>query len=488
MTQSLRNVGVSEALRVGRPFVGAQWVHSGPKREVAAPFDETLRAEVVDAYEAAVDAALDSAERGARHMQGVALHERISIIERMAAGVNKARDRLAATMTWQTGKPIRETRREAERAVDTLLLTARSADALAGRQVLTDLTPAGAPLWAYTHRRPLGVVAAITPYNAPLNLLAHKLGPALLAGNSVVIKPAPATSVVTGQLVEIALEAGVPEEALQLLPGEAEPAIRIARDPRVRGVTFTGGPIAARAIWRASVAKHVIMELGGNSANLVFDDAEIGTAGRELARGAYSNSGQSCNSVQRIICHQDRADELIEVICGQTEQLVIGDPFDPTTDIGSMASKEAAERVEASVKEAVEGGAKLLLGGSRRGATVMPTFLDAVCPDMRVAKDEIFGPVAVLLRARNDDHAIELANATSSGLQFSVFTNRIDRALASTDRLECGSLLFNRSSNYRLDAFVYGGVKESGVGREEPRSTILSLSEPRFVVLGSQHE
>ena len=271
--------------------------------------------------------------------------------------VDRDSERLAATMTWQTGKPIRETRREVVRAADTLRLSARAADLLAGEQISTDTTPGGRPLWAFSHRRPIGVVAAITPFNAPLNLLAHKLGPSIIGGNATIVKPASAAPLTAVQLVELAIEAGCPPESVNVLVGPAALGLSLVSHPDVRAITFTGGARAAREIWAAAPLKRLVMELGGNSANILFEDADLELAAGECVRGSFSNSGQSCNSVQRIIAPAARAAELADLMSTQIARLNVGDPFDDETDIGSMVSESETARVCAWLDAAVAEGA-----------------------------------------------------------------------------------------------------------------------------------
>ncbi len=451
-----------------------------------APFDTSLAGPVLESSVREVEPAMAAALVGAQQMAAMPLHVRVAIVERLAALVERDAERLALTMTWQTGKPLRETRRETVRAADTLRVSARAAELLAGEQVLTDTTPAGEGLWAYTHRRPVGVVVAITPFNAPLNLLAHKLGPALIGGNAVVVKPASAAPVTAAQLVELALEAGAPPEGIGLLIGSSDVALALVSHEDVAAITFTGGRTAAEAIWHAAPMKKLVLELGGNSANVIFEDADLAAAARACVRGAYSNSGQSCNSVQRIIAPASVAGALVTLLSDQVRALRVGDPFDPDTDIGSMVSEHEAARVCDWVAEAVQAGAETVAGGTRSGATLRPTLLTGTHPGMRVVDEEIFGPVAVVLTYEHDHEAYALANQTAYGLQFGVFTGSLDRALRAAAELEAGSILINRSSNFRLDSFVYGGVKNSGIGREDPRSTLRELTEEHFVVFGGR--
>jgi acyl-CoA reductase-like NAD-dependent aldehyde dehydrogenase len=481
-----RVIGPEEATRIGRSLVAGQPLENGRERIHRAPFDAGLEGPIVDATEADVPGVISMAEAGARAARALPLHARVAIVERLAELVTRDGERLAATMTWQTGKPIRETRREVVRTVDTLRLSARAADLLGGEQILTDTTPGGMSLWAFTHRRPIGVVAAITPFNAPLNLLAHKLGPSIVGGNATIVKPASAAPLTAVQLVELAIEAGCPPEMVSVLVGPAAVGLALAAAPGVGAITFTGGRHAAEEIWRAAPLKRVVMELGGNSANVIFDDADLELAADECVRGSFSNSGQSCNSVQRIIAPAHVAAELAELLDSRIARLKVGDPFDADTDIGSMVSDVASTRVCAWLDEAVASGAAIATGGSRTGATLSPTLVTGARPGMRIVDDEVFGPVAVMVEHRGDDDAIELANATPYGLQFGVFTRSLDRAFRSISLLESGSVIINRSSNYRLDAFIYGGVKQSGVGREDPRSTLRELTEEHFAVLGDR--
>ncbi len=481
-----RGTGPAEANRLGRSLIGGRLLETGVGRTHRAPFDAALAGPIVDAAEADVAHAVTTAMAGAKAMASLPIHGRVAIVERLAGLVERDAERLAVTMTWQTGKPIRETRREVVRAIDTLHLSARAADLLAGEQVPTDTTPGGHPLWAFTHRRPVGVVAAITPFNAPLNLLMHKIGPSIVGGNATIVKPASAAPITAVQIAELAIEAGCPPDAINVLVGPASVGLALAAHPSVRAITFTGGGAAAQAIWSAAPLKRMVMELGGNSANLIFDDADLDLAAAECVRGAYSNSGQSCNSVQRIIAPAHLASELAERMLPLIASLKVGDPFDDETDVGSMVSEGESARVCAWVDAAVAGGAVLVTGGTRSGATLTPTLVSGATLGMRIVDDEVFGPVAAIVEHRDDDDAIRLANSTPYGLQFAVFTRSIERALRSIAALDSGSVIVNRSSNYRLDAFVYGGVKQSGVGREDPRSTLRELTVEHFAVLGNK--
>ena len=350
-----RTIGPNEARRIGRSLLGGQFLEGGSERIHRAPFDAALDGPILDAGEVDVATAVSTAVAGAKAAGALPVHSRVAIVERLADLVDRDSERLAATMTWQTGKPIRETRREVVRAADTLRLSARAADLLAGEQISTDTTPGGRPLWAFSHRRPMGVVAAITPFNAPLNLLAHKLGPSIIGGNATIVKPASAAPLTAVQLVELAIEAGCPPDAVNVLVGPAVLGLSLVSHPDVRAITFTGGARAAREIWAGAPLKRLVMELGGNSANILFEDADLELAAGECVRGSFSNSGQSCNSVQRIIAPAARASELADLMTTQIAELKVGDPFDNETDIGSMVSEAETARVCEWLDEAVVG-------------------------------------------------------------------------------------------------------------------------------------
>jgi acyl-CoA reductase-like NAD-dependent aldehyde dehydrogenase len=480
-----RRIGPAEAERAGRSLIGGRFLAAGAERSHRAPFDEALVGPILDAVESDVSSAVSTAIEGARAMRALPIHRRVAIVDRLADLVERDSERLAMTMTWQTGKPIRETRREVVRAADTLRLSTRAAELLAGEQIPTDTTPGGTPLWAFTHRRPVGVVAAITPFNAPLNLLAHKVGPSIVGGNATVVKPASAAPITAVQLAELAIEAGCPPEAINVLVGPAAIGLALVAQPGIGAITFTGSARAAEEIWRAAPLKRMVMELGGNSANVIFEDADLDLAAAECVRGAYSNSGQSCNSVQRIIAPAHLASELADRMLPLIASLRVGDPFDDESDIGSMVSGGESARVCDWVDAAVAGGAVVKTGGTRSGATLSPTLMTGATLGMRIVDDEIFGPVAAIVEHTGDDDAVRLANATPFGLQFGVFTRSLERALRSIAVLESGSVIVNRSSNYRLDSFIYGGVKQSGVGREDPRSTLRELTVEHFAVLGN---
>jgi acyl-CoA reductase-like NAD-dependent aldehyde dehydrogenase len=430
-----------------------------------------------------VERALAAAIVGQRELAELPVHRRAAILRRAVEIVRSRHEELATTIVRQTGKALRDARREIDRGTYTLNATASAAEQFGQQVPVADGVPGGEGLVAVATREPLGVVAAVTPFNAPFNLVLHKLAPSVAAGNATIVKPAPQAPLSALQAVEILVEAGVPPNAISVLPGGPEVGRAIVTDERVDAVSFTGGRGAAAAIGAAAPLKRLLFELGGNSANIVHDDADISWASKALVAGGFSNTGQSCNSVQRVIAHRSVVEPLIAALTEQCASLVTGDPLDDGTDVGTLVDEASARRVETWVAEAVSGGAQLHHGGRRDGAAVTPTVLSGVTPEMRVACEEIFGPVIVVLSYESLDEAIEIANATEYGLQAAVFTRSLDVAFRAGRGIRAGAVLVNRSTNFRLDHLPFGGVKGSGTTREGGRFTLEELTHIKLMLI-----
>jgi acyl-CoA reductase-like NAD-dependent aldehyde dehydrogenase len=416
-------------------------------------------------------------------MAGMPAHERARLL-RVAADIVEARaDDLAREITEATGKVISHTRRETRRVPWTLRAAASAAEALLPASPPPDALPGGAGVIALLTRHPVGIVAAITPFNAPLNLVAHKVAPALAAGNCVVVKPAPQAPAPALRLAEILTEAGFPAGAVNVIPGGRDTGTALLADPRVDLVSFTGGTAAGREIRAAAGLRPVLLELGGNSANLVCADADIPLALRECIAGGFSNNGQSCNSVQRILVHRDLHDEFAEALAVQAASLRLGDPMDDRTDIGPLIHKSAAARVEEALAEAVAKGATLHTGGTRHGAVIAPTVLSNVGHDLSLYCSEVFAPVVLVEAFDALDQAIDAANSTPFALQAAVFTSSLATAARCGRELRAGSVIVNRSSNFRLDQLPYGGIGESGLGREGPLYAAEAMSYLKSLVM-----
>jgi len=465
------------------PWVGGRFVEVADFNDLVEPWANRLVAQVGVADSGTVAAALDAAEAARSQMAGMPAYERARLL-RAAAGIIEARaDDLAREITEATGKVISHTRRETRRVPWTLRAAASAAEALLPASPPPDAIPGGLGVIALLARHPVGIVAAITPFNAPLNLVAHKVAPALAAGNCVVVKPAPQAPAPALRLAEILSEAGFPAGAVNVIPGGRDTGAALLGDPRVDLVSFTGGTAAGREIRATAGLRPVLLELGGNSANLICADADIPLALRECLAGGFSNNGQSCNSVQRILVHRNLHDQFVEALAAQAEGLRLGDPMDDKTDIGPLIHESSAVRVEAAVVEAVARGAKLHTGGTRHGAVIAPTVLSNVGHDLSLYCGEVFAPVVLVEAFDTLDQAIDVANSTAFALQAAVFTSSLATAARCFRDLRAGSVVVNRSSNFRLDQLPYGGIGESGSGREGPLYAAEAMSYLKSLVM-----
>ncbi|MFD1542074.1 aldehyde dehydrogenase family protein [Nonomuraea guangzhouensis] len=476
---------VSHSRQVWQPPAGGFWEgvwRDGDQRmSVHDPEDGAYVGTVMDATDAEVRRAVAYVAQGQLRLAWP-LWERRAAIEATAVALAASADRFATIIATEGCKTITEARAEVSRAVETLRLTGQAAAALTGRTVPFDNTPRGLGWTGWYTREPVGVVATITPFNDPLNLVAHKLGPALLAGNAVVLKPAPATPLTALALVELFLDNGVPGEYLAAVPGVHAGQALVA-DPRVDVVSFTGGPRTADRIAQGGPARKLIMELGGNNALIACADADPAAVAAAVVDGAFGVAGQNCLSVQRVFVEADLFPEVLERVVRATAALVVGTKHDPATDVGPLVTEAEAQRVAAWIDEAVAAGATLHTGGARKGSFVTPAVLTDVPGDARIRVDEVFGP-AVLLDPFSDlREAIASANAVDTGLQAGVFTHDVDRALAIADALTAGAVLINSSSDFRIDAMPFGGFKRSGIGREGIESVIDQLTEPKIVAI-----
>ncbi len=462
--------------------IGGCAVVTGQSRKVELPYDGTEVATVYEAAEAEVNAAVDAAHAVAPVMREMTLANRAAILRRAHDLVLERAEPLALALSSESGKPIREARTEVARAAQTLLFSSEEAHRLCGEVVPMDAAPAGQGHWGMTLREPLGVIAAITPFNFPLNLAMHKIGPALAAGNTVVHKPASATPVTGLMMAALFEECGLPAGALNVIPG---PGGRIGEllvsHPKVAMITFTGSPEVGLRIRSLAGMKRVTLELGSNSAVIVEDDADLDAAASRCITGSFANSGQVCISIQRIFAHQRIYHEFLERLVAGTRSLSIGHPHDPSTDISSLVSTGEAERVAAWIEEATQAGARLVTGGARRRATVQPAVLSQVPPETRLFSKEAFGPVVAVNSHASLPEAVDQVNASQYGLQAGIFTRDIEKAFWAARKVHVGGFLINEAPSYRLDHMPYGGVKLSGTGREGPKYAVEEMTEVKLV-------
>lgn len=409
--------------------------------------------------------------------------QRASILDAAGVSLRAHADDWARLIVREGGKPWKDARAEVDRAAETIALSARAALALHGETVPLDASPGGEQRVGLYIRVPVGVVAAITPFNFPLNLVCHKVAPAIAAGNAVILKPATSTPLSAVRLVELLEASGLPAGFLNLVVGSGSQAgDALVRHPGVNFITFTGSPPVGFGIKAASGRARVTLELGNNSGNIVHSDADLPTAADLLARRAFAQAGQSCISVQRIYVQASVFEAFLALITSATKRLVVGNPLDPETDVGPLISAAEAERVDAWVGQAVEAGAHVVLGGQRTGALMSPTLLTRVTSAMRVVSDEVFGPVAVLMPYDRFEEAVDLVNQSEYGLQAGVFTRDVNRAWYAVRHLHVGGVIINDTSSYRADLMPYGGVGQSGQGREGPRFAVEEMTEIRMAV------
>jgi len=462
-------------------YVAGQWQETSVSLPVTDKFTGASLGVVAVADQAAVDRAVAAAREASR--RPLSPRERARVLDQVAAQLESEADPFARLIAQEGGKPWKDARAEVDRAVETLRVSARAALAIHGETVPLDAAPGGEQRVGLYIRVPVGVVAAITPFNFPLNLVCHKVGPALAAGNAVVLKPASATPLSAIRLVELFAEAQLAPGYLNLVVGSgSQVGDALVRHPQVDFVTFTGSAPVGLAIKAASGLKRITLELGNNSGNIVHADADLDLAAELLARRAFAQAGQSCISVQRIYVHTSVYDPFLTRLAAATRSLRVGNPLDPTTDVGPLIAESEAERVEQWIAEAVAGGAQVAVGGTRSGAVVMPTVLTKTTPTMRVVADEVFGPVAAVMPYDTFEDAVAMVNQSEYGLQAGVFTRDVARAWYAVQHLHVGGVIINDTSSYRADLMPYGGVGKSGQGREGPHFAVEEMTELRMAV------
>lgn len=402
-----------------------------------------------------------------KYLDKLPLHKRAEILAEASSLIRKRQDDFAKIIAREAGKPLKYSRKEASRASLTMQFSSEEAKRLHGETIPFDADPRGRDRIGYWYRVPAGLVAAITPFNDPLNLVAHKLGPAVAAGNTVVLKPASLTPLSAIKLVETLQEAGLPNDFIHVVTGDGEtlgPAL--VSNPYVRVVTFTGGVEAGEKIAKMAGLKKIAMELGSNSPVIVMEDAPLDFTATCVLDAGYNCQGQNCIHAQRILIHESLYAELVERLVQDTKKLKVGNPLDETTDVGPMIAEPEAIRVEKWVNDAVQKGAKLLVGGERKKALYMPTILANVPHDVAIATEEVFGPVMIVSKFQKIADAVQESNSTNYGLHAGIFTKSIDNALRAISDLNFGSVLINDTSDFRVDFMPFGGMKSSGLGRE----------------------
>ncbi|KJV29058.1 aldehyde dehydrogenase [Aquitalea magnusonii] len=427
------------------------------------------------------------AQSGATQAAAMPRHQRAEILQRAAQFVDQQADNFARTIVLEAGKTIRQARKEVARCVNTLRLSAEEAKRNSGETIPFDSYAGAADRSGYYTHEPLGVILAITPFNDPLNLVAHKLGPALAAGNAVILKPSLLAPLSAVRLVECLWQAGVPREALQIVHGGREVAEPLVRERSIRMISFTGGSESGEAITREAGLKKIAMDLGGNAPVIVMADCDLKDAAESCVSGAFWAAGQNCIGTQRILVARQVYEQFTRYMVELTENMQVGDPLDELTDMGPMISEEQARRIEAWVDEALEQGATLLTGHCRVGALYHPTILSDVPETARIWREEVFAPVVSITPFDSLEQALQLANDSESSLQAGIFTNHLDTALGMAERLQAGGVMINDSSDFRFDGMPFGGAKYGSLGREGVRFSMIEMSQPKVVCFRRKH-
>jgi acyl-CoA reductase-like NAD-dependent aldehyde dehydrogenase len=464
-------------------YVAGEWRGAAREEEVRNPYDGDVVGTVPVATAADATAAVDAALDGAAAMRRLTAWERNELLRRAAQLVEESLEELARTIALEVGKPLVEARGEAGRIPELLRLSGAEGARLHGETVPVDAAPNGAGKLALTLRQPCGVVVAITPFNYPALLVVHKVGPALAAGNAVVLKPARQTPLTALYLTRALLEAGAPENAIQCITGPGpELGNALCSDQRVRKISFTGSTEVGEQITRVAGVKRLSLELGSNCPLIVLPDADLDKVAAATVAGGYVNAGQVCISVQRVLVADEVYGDFADLLTPLVEKLHTGHPLDESTLLGPVVSDREAQRVERTIRDAVEGGARLLTGGERDGAVVAPAVVADVDPAMDISRRELFGPAVALTRVRDIDDAIRLANDTEYGLGAGLFTSNLENALRFAREVDSGSIQINSSPLWRADLMPYGGLKGSGIGKEGPRAAVEAMTEVKTVV------
>jgi acyl-CoA reductase-like NAD-dependent aldehyde dehydrogenase len=465
-------------------FIDGKWTGESPSLEVTNKYSGEVIATFPQAEREDVEAAIAAAHVAAPIMANLPTYQRSAILAKTAQLMQERYDDFATTIAAEAGKALKFARAEVDRAIGTFTFAAEETKRIHGETIPLDAIPAGEGYFGFYRRTPVGVVVAIGPFNFPLNLLAHKVAPAIAAGNPVVLKPASTTPITAVKLCEALLEAGLPPGAINLVVGSGRTVGKwLVSDDRVAKVSFTGSPEVGKQITELTGIKKVTLELGNTSPVIVAPDADLDLAAKRCAVGAYYNSGQVCISVQRIYVQQPAYEPFLEKFVDASKAMVVGDPLDENVDVGPMIDLWEAERIDSWVEEAKGEGARVLTGGDRQGCVYPPTVLTDVTPEMKVIAEEAFAPVASVVPCDDFDEAVKLAGDTDYALQVGVFTKDINRVFKAMDRLHFGGVIINDTAAFRVDHMPYGGNRKSGIGREGLKFAIEEMTNIQMVAI-----
>ncbi len=464
-------------------LINGEWITTEKKQSVVSPYSNQVVGEVCQAGPKEIERAIVAAVEAFRTTRLMTSFERSSVLAVIARELEAGKEAFAKLITEETGKPITYSRVEVERAIFTFTVSSEEAKRIEGEILPLDQAPKSNDRIALIRRYPLGPISAITPFNFPLNLVAHKVGPAIASGCPIVLKPSSKAPLTARKLAEIIDRTALPKGAFNLVPCAGGEAEQLITDERIKLVTFTGSPAVGWPIKSKAGRKRVCLELGGNAGVIVDRDADIPHALRRIIQGAYGNAGQSCISVQRIFVHEAIYPQFAEQLLKMTKSVASGDPGNERTVVGPMIDEDAASKVEGWIFEALAQGATLLCGGRRTGAFLEPTIVTEVRPEMKISAQEAFAPVVTLSPFKEFEDAVRMVNQSEYGLQAGVFTNNFEHVLFAYRELEVGGVVINDSSSYRMDSMPYGGVKGSGFGREGVRYAIEEMTELKLLAL-----
>ncbi len=467
-------------------LVGGAWRASSETKFVINPYSNTVVGEVYQASSQDIDDAIQAASTAFKKTRQLQSYERADILSCISSHLEADKEKFARLITAETGKPITFSRSEVDRSVFTFQYAAEEAKRMEGSVLPLDLAMHASNRFGIVQRFPLGVVGAITPFNFPINLVAHKVAPAIAAGNSFILKPssnAPMTALLLGEII---LKSGYPTEAINIIPCSGNKADQLVADERVKLISFTGSPAIGWPLKTKAGKKSVVLELGGNAAVIVDKGTDLPPAVKRIASGAYGNAGQSCIAVQRVYVYKEQYQSFLDELVVESKAIKVGDPADEATVVGPMIDEASAKKVEEWITEAVRGGARILCGGKRHGAVLDPTVIVDVKHDMKISCHEVFAPVVTVAPFDSFEQAVEMANNSAFGLQAGVFTNDFSHVLYAYKTLEVGGVIINDYPTFRIDHMPYGGVKDSGFGREGIKYAIEEMTESKLLVVNQQ--
>jgi acyl-CoA reductase-like NAD-dependent aldehyde dehydrogenase len=473
----------STPVRTGGFYLAGKWLEEGTPVEIRAPYDGTPLAEISQATRDHAERAIEAAARAFGSTRRLPAFERQRVLRSIAQQISSRKDEFARTLAQEAGKPLKAARTEVERAIFTFAVAAEETTRIPGEYLSLDWQQFTAGRWGIVRRFPLGPVAGITPFNFPLNLVAHKVAPAIASGCPIIVKPAPQTPLSSLLLAETVEQAGLPDGAFNVLPLSNEDAGLLVTDDRIKLISFTGSAAVGWEIKRRAGKKKVVLELGGNAGVVVHGDTDLAWAADRCVAGGFSYAGQTCISVQRILVERSAFRKFTDLLLESVSKLRTGDPMDESTDLGPLIRESDAVRASEWVQEAVQDGATLLCGGKRNGSILEPTVLTGTRPDMKVNCQEIFAPVVTVEPYDDFLQALRRINESPYGLQAGVFTRDAGRIFQAYEELEVGGVIAGDVPSFRIDHMPYGGVKDSGLGREGLRYSIEEMTEPKLLVM-----